>query len=132
MNPLYYILLYKTHKNGGSRTCPSRNQHQRRQLYSSHEQYIQQRRIPRRSLVTVENSPWRKVYTSKDDQVMITLTGFDYNSFEYILIVLFSPTYDNNDKYSPWIDESGYIVKKKTKRVRPQLMTSADCLGLVS
>jgi hypothetical protein len=82
--------------------------------------------------VTVENSPWRKVYTSKDDQVMITLTGFDYNSFEYILIVLFSPTYDNNDKYSPWIDESGYIVKKKTKRVRPQLMTSADCLGLVS
>jgi hypothetical protein len=63
----------------------------------------------------VENSPWRKVYISKDDQAMITLTGFDYNSFQYIL-VLFSPTYD---KYSPWIDESGYIVKKKTKRGRP-------------
>jgi hypothetical protein len=43
--------------------------------------------------VTVENSPWRKVYTSKDDQAMITLTGSDYNSCEYIL-VLFSPTYD--------------------------------------
>jgi hypothetical protein len=58
---------------------------------------------------------------------MITLTGFDMESFMYIC-ALFRPLYNN---YSPFIDENGYIVKKKTKRGRPHLMKAEDCLGLV-
>jgi hypothetical protein len=58
---------------------------------------------------------------------MITLTGFDMESFMYIC-ALFRLLYND---YSPFIDENGYIVKKKTKRGRPRLMKAEDCLGLV-
>ena len=58
---------------------------------------------------------------------MITLTGFDIESFHYICN-LFAPYYND---YSPFVDPDGYIVKKKTKKGRPRLMTAEDCLGLV-
>lgn len=58
---------------------------------------------------------------------MITLTGFDFVSFEY-LCNLFAPFYND---FSPWTDSEGYIVRKKTKRGRPRLLSAEDCLGLV-
>ena len=58
---------------------------------------------------------------------MITLTGFDFVSFEY-LCNLFAPYYND---FSPWTDPEGYIVRKKTKRGRPRLLSAEDCLGLV-
>jgi hypothetical protein len=39
---------------------------------------------------------------------MITLTGSDVNLFHYLL-GLFAPVFD---KYSPFVDDEGYIVKK--------------------
>jgi hypothetical protein len=106
---------------------PSRNRKRDRYLQNDFERYIRQRRIPRHSLLSVKRSPWRRVFNSGDPQAMITLTGFDMDSFMYIC-ALFRPLYND---YSPFIDEDGYIVKKKTKRGRPRLMMAEDCLGLV-
>jgi hypothetical protein len=41
-------------------------------------------RISRIALLTPHQSSWRKIYSSRNDQAMITLTGFDYDSFEWL------------------------------------------------
>ena len=43
------------------------------------------RRIPRYALVHADQSPFQRLYHSKNDQSFITFTGLDYNSFEYLL-----------------------------------------------
>jgi len=92
------------------------------------QRYIRQRRIPRGSLLSINKSPWRRVYQYGDDQAMITLTGFDLNSFNFLL-ALFAPLYD---KYTPFVDANGFIVRKiSLTRGRPRMMHPADCLGLV-
>ena len=48
------------------------------------------RRIPRCALVDPQFSPWQKVYKSGDDGAMITVTGFDNESFQRML-QLFAP-----------------------------------------
>lgn len=105
----------------------SRYRKKHRSEQDSYERYVRQRRIPRHSLLSVERSPWRRIYLSADDQAMITLTGFDMASFHYIC-QLFAPQYD---AYSPFTDEDGYIVRKKSKAGRPRFMNAEDCLGMV-
>jgi hypothetical protein len=111
----------------GQHQTPSRNRKRDRALKKDYQRYIRQRRIPRHSLLYVKISPWHRVFNSGDPQAMITLTGFDMESFMYIC-ALFCPLYND---YSPFIDENRYIVKKKTKRGGPRLMKAEDCLGLV-
>ena len=123
----YLLLMYKAEEEERLRKTPTRNQNQYRQMLDDYERYIRQRRIPRHSLLPVDKSAWRKAYTSGDNQAMITLTGFDMDSFHYICN-LFAPMYDN---YSPFIDANGYIRKKKSKAGRPRLMNAMDCLGLI-
>lgn len=118
-------LLYKV--DDRKMRIPSRNKKRARSMQNEYERYIRQRRIPRHSLLSVEKSPWRRVFNSGDPQAMVTLTGFDKDAFLY-LCGLFGPVYG---EYSPFIDDDGYIVKKKSKRGRPRLMTCEDCLGLV-
>ena len=124
----YLLLLHKAYSNEQGRRTPSRNRKRHRSCQSEYERYIRQRRIPRRSLLLVEDSPWRRVFRSGDPQAMITLTGFDLPSFQY-LCALFAPYYND---FSLFLDvENGYILKKRTNRGRPRLMTAEDCLGLV-
>ena len=123
----YILLLHKAYYSEQDSRIPLCNRKRHRSQQSDYERYIRQRRIPRRSLLSVEKSPWRRVYTSGDPQAMITLTGFDIDSFHYICN-LFAPYYY---EFSPFIDTEGFIVKKKSKRGRPRLMTAEDCLGLV-
>ena len=104
----------------------SRNRKKQCNEQDAYERYVRQRRIPRNSLLPVERSPWRRVYSSADDQAMITLTGFDMASFHYVC-QLFAPLYDD---CSPFIDEDGFIVKKKSKCGRPRFMRAEDCLGM--
>ncbi len=67
-------------------------------------------------------------FLSGDDQVMITLTGFDLPSFHY-LANLFAPIYE---QYTPYMDADGFIIRKVSlARGRPRMMNPADCLGLV-
>jgi len=106
----------------------SRNHKIMHRIMGAKDFYICQQCIPRISLLPISKSPWHRVYTTGDDQAMITLTGFDLPSFHFLLN-LFAPLYDN---YTPFIDKDGYIIQKVSlSRGRPRLMHPADCLGLV-
>ena len=111
--------------------CPkfvlSRNWRVFRDTSSEWDRYIRQRHILRSSLLSMSRSEWRKVYHSNDDQLMITLTGFDVRTFHYLL-ALFAPVFE---EYTPFGDDNGYIQKKKTKRGRPRQIQAIDCLGLL-
>ena len=43
------------------------------------------RKIPRCAPVHMDNSSFRALYKSRNDQSFITFTGLDYNSFQYLL-----------------------------------------------
>ena len=60
--------------------------------------------------------------------MMITLIGFDMESFHYLLH-LFTPVYKQG---KPFMGADGFIIRKVIlARGRPRLMIPADCLGLV-
>ena len=85
------------------------------------------RSIPWEALHMPEDSGWRKLYNSKNDQALITLTGLDHAAFEY-LESKFRLYYDD---YSPY-GSDGYVKRKEqTNKGRKRLMNSEDCLGLI-
>jgi hypothetical protein len=68
------------------------------------------------------------MYTSRDDQAMIHLTGFDFASFHFI-VNLFAPKYN---EYTPVVGWDGFILcKVSLTQGRPRLLNQADCLVLV-
>jgi hypothetical protein len=83
-------------------------------------------RIPRESLVDPSNSAWRKLYQSQNDQAMITATGLDYSTFEYLL-QKFKPLYDHLTPHS----KDGDIKLLTSKETKPRIIEASDCLGLV-
>ena len=92
------------------------------------EKARRRRRIPRCSLLPVKWSPWRRVYQSRNDQAMITFTGFDCDTFAYVLSK-FGPIFS---EYSPFIDTKyGYIVRRTNRRGRKRSIAAHDALGLV-
>ena len=48
------------------------------------------RNIPRTALNSPTNSAWQKLYESGDDGALITVTGYDHTTFQFILN-LFNP-----------------------------------------
>jgi len=126
---LHIFLLKYAKNNNSTQFVFSRNRKIFRRALGAKDRYIRQRRIPRISLLPVSRSPWRRVFSSRDDQATITLTGFDMESF-YYLLNLFAPVYE---QYTPHMNkEEGFIIRKVSlKRGRPRLMNPADCLGLV-
>jgi len=97
-----------------------------------HKQLIQlerirrQRRIPRSALLSPGDSPWKKVYTSRNDQALITLTGLDFASFE--MVECHFSHYFN--RYTPFTND-GKIALKLNNKGRKRFITAADGLGLV-
>ena len=51
------------------------------------------------ALLDPSASPWQKLYVSRSDQALITLTGFDHYSFGE-LERLFTPFYENHTPYA--------------------------------
>jgi len=87
------------------------------------------RRIRRCALVDSNQSPFQKLYHSKNDQSFITFTGLDYATFEYLLSK-FQPLYQ---RYSPY-SVNGKIVRVLHRDGMPGRKRSLDapsCLGLV-
>ena len=87
------------------------------------------RRIPRCALVHMDNSSFRALYNSRNDQSFITFTGLDYNSFQYLLNK-FRPLYN---RYSPYV-ENGKVARVRHEggtHGRPRSLDAASCLGLV-
>ena len=85
------------------------------------------RSIPRPSLCQPSFSPWAKVYVSKSDRALITLTGLNYEAFER-LHQLFAPLFYSHSPYS----DNGRIRKldSKESRGRRRVIRSETCLAL--
>ena len=87
------------------------------------ERQIHQRRIPRASLHAVHRSAWGALFYSYNNQALITATGLDHETFQYLLSV-FEPIYNT---YTPF----GSTLIKTSTRGRKRRITTVDRLGLV-
>ena len=99
-----------------------------RKVFHNTLSFIERRRrsnkIPRPSLLDVDKSSWRQLYNSQDDSALITLTGFDFLSFEE-LHVMFAPYFNG---LSPHNSHGEIKAMKGTGRTRQ--FSSRDCLAL--
>jgi DDE superfamily endonuclease len=90
------------------------------------------RNLPRLALPKPTESPWQKVFESKDDGSLITVTGFDFNAFNMILS-LFRPLFDG---YTPWTGKQDGLTYKEVVvngkyKGKSRIITAESCLGLV-
>ncbi len=76
--------------------------------------------IPQSSLLRIHQSPWHKLYASKNDQAFITLMGFDMDGFKSILHV-FALIFD---KYAS-SDTDGSIIPLTTRWPKRQVQLVA-------
>lgn len=104
----------------------SRYQKQFHRALSNHDRRLRQRRIPRASLQSVTQSAWHRLYFSKNDQALITLTGLDHATFAYLL-QKFEPLFN---AHSPFGSDSDQIIVRSTKG-RKRRVKAFDILGLV-
>jgi hypothetical protein len=79
------------------------------------------------SLLSPRLSAWRQLYHSKNDQGLITLTGFDFNSFNAVSDK-FAPLFNS---FSPFRRDESTITPKTNRRGNRRQIDAADCLGLV-
>ena len=130
-NDFYNLAIYcfiANEEEAAKKFVHSRNRKVFYQMLSIQERRKRDRRIPRLALHLPQDSAWRKLYSSNNDQALITLTGLDNQTFGWLL-GMFSTVYDG---YTPYSD-SGRIIKlsrNKKQGGRPRLMTAGDCLGL--
>jgi hypothetical protein len=96
---------------------------------SSAELQKRDRRICRCALLYADQSPWQKLYHSRNEQSFITFTGFDCATF-YYLLSKFTPLYL---RYSPYSINCKIVViqNEDGTRGRPRCLDAAACLGLV-
>ena len=138
-NPLFF-LLHAMHRNWKrKRFEDQRNDDLNATLHLPHSRYRKafyrslsdedrrrrQRRILRVALLPVKRSPWRRILKSRNDQALITCTGFDFASLQTLFSIM-QPLYDNN---SPFLGE--FIVPIDSTKGRPRNFTHKDCVGLV-
>ena len=93
-----------------------------------------QRNLPRKSLLDPKDSPWAKVYESGDDSALITVTGFDHATFQFMLALL-EPLFL---QYTPWTGSQDGLKYKRIKYAkgrkrtgRKRKITCVSLLGLV-
>jgi len=101
----------------------SRYQKRFHRALAADERQLRQRRIPRESLHFVPQSAWRQLFYSYNNQALITATGLDHTTFQYLL-----------DKFQPFFDAYtpfGDTLVIMSPRGRKRSITSVDCLGLV-
>jgi hypothetical protein len=91
------------------------------------------RHLCKDALPEPEEAPWQKVWLSKDDSALITVTGIDFNAFDEMLR-LYQPHFE---KYSPWTgnrDGQTYkeiSINKSKGRGQKHLINASESLGLV-
>jgi DDE superfamily endonuclease len=86
-------------------------------------------RIPRCALVDPQASSWERLYTSQNDQALITITGFDHQAFR-LLEVKFERYFNT---CSPWSRDGRKLcmIKSHEKRGRPCKVNACLCIGLL-
>jgi DDE superfamily endonuclease len=101
-------------------------------LLTNSGRWRRDRKLPRLALPNPIESPWQKVFDSKDDGSLITVTGFDFNAFN-VLLSLFRPWFDG---YTPWTGkQDGFTFKEvqvnEKYKGKARIITAQSCLGLV-
>ena len=79
---------------------------------SAEDRRRRSRKLRRPALLPVKRCPWRKALASQDNEALITITGFDYDSLKYVF-AKFAPVFDN---HTPFMDDQ--IVRKNPKKGR--------------
>jgi DDE superfamily endonuclease len=126
------ILMYRhAEKLKRRANAPTKHSRYRKTFFNSlnaYERRIRRRYIPRPSLHLPSMCAWRTLYASKQDQALITLTGLDFATFDW-LADKFAALYDT---HSPWIDQTnGNIVPLPPgQKGKPRMVSAIDCLGL--
>ena len=94
---------------------------------SKRQRRLRRKYIPRPSLHLPDVSSWHQMYEARQDQALITMTGFDFATFDWLsdkFAVLF-------DTHTPWNQTTGDIVTLQLQtRGRQRSITASDCLGL--
>lgn len=103
----------------------SRNRHVFHRNLPLHLRRYRSGCIPCPALQPPSDSAWNYLYHSGNNQALITCTGFDFPTFNFMLD-LFQPLYDQLSPHHV----SGKIVKKK-RNGRPRSLDAMSCLGLV-
>jgi hypothetical protein len=125
----HIILLYILKRRAASGAyVHSRNRKRFYKMLSQEQKKRRQKRIPRVALLHPHQSSWRKLYTSRNDQALITFTGLDVNAFD-ALLTRFAPVFDT---FTPYKSSDGfYLIKNDLNKGRKRLIDARDCLGLV-
>ncbi len=122
-------LFYKL-ANANKQPHPKHIHSQYQKMFFKHlcreEQHQCSHVIPRSSLLRIHHSPWHKLYSSKNDQAFITLTGFDVDGFNTILHI-FAPIFDD---YTPF-NTDGSIIPLTTTKGPKRHVQPEDCVALV-
>jgi hypothetical protein len=88
---------------------------------------LRQGKIRCGALIDPQNSAFQCVFNSQQDDVLITLCGFDFASFE-TMHCRFKILFDN---LSPYHSHGRLIAKHNKKKSERCLITSYQCLALV-
>jgi hypothetical protein len=85
--------------------------------------------IPRCLLLRPDESPFRRLYLSGNEQALITFTGLDHRAFSYILHQ-FTPLYH---RYTPYSTGGKFTILHNAGSLggRPWSLDPAGCLALV-
>ena len=128
---LWNVLLFcSCIEEGEKKFIHSRNRKAFYKKLSAAEKRRRDRRIPCVALHFPKESAWRKLYSSDNDQAMITLTGFNHATFVWVLS-MFSTVYD---RYTPY-SQSWEIIKLRwrpnQKRGRHDSLQHVIVLGYI-
>jgi hypothetical protein len=123
---MLFLIQRKRKKERERKLIHSRYRKDYYQQLDSIRRRLRDKRIPRVALHNTTTCAWQQVYESANDQALITLTGFDFDTFNW-LESMFTPVHDN---YSPFISPDGSIVKINKEKGRKRLIQGKDCLAL--
>lgn len=99
-----------------------------RDLLDVNQRRLRSAKCRRGSLFPPSESAFMRLYNSGQDDALVTICGFNHDSFSKLLD-LFDPLFH---KYTPYSSD-GLIKEKRVtlcQRGRPRLLTSIICLGL--
>ena len=88
---------------------------------------LRQGKIRRGALADPKESAFSRLFSSKQDDALVTLCGFDHKAFQK-LHSNFEPLFNN---YSPYLNRGRLIAKHNRNKGGRRLLNSIQCLALV-
>ncbi len=113
MDYWWFVIMCCLIEDRSAKDCRAQHSQYRHDYHRSLDKFhrrLRQRNIPRCSLLEHSQSAWRRLYESRNDQGMITLTGFDRATFNS-LCEIFTPIFELYTPFNP----SGVSCFERTK-----------------